>query len=82
MCHLYESSRGGYTCQDDLCCCQLMWLSLDEKQPDVLPTPVQVARQPARMLTPCNHFFHVKCLQRWMDVRMECPICRRLLPPP
>lgn len=44
--------------------------------------PVEVARQPARMLTPCNHFFHVKCLQRWMDVRMECPICRRLLPPP
>ncbi|XP_028775258.1 transmembrane E3 ubiquitin-protein ligase FLY2 [Neltuma alba] len=33
------------------------------------------------MVTPCEHFFHSGCLQRWMDVKMECPTCRRPLPP-
>lgn len=34
----------------------------------------------ARMVTPCNHFFHNECLVRWMDVKMECPTCRGALP--
>nr|VDD55529.1 unnamed protein product [Brassica oleracea] len=33
------------------------------------------------MVTPCEHFFHTGCLQRWMDIKMECPTCRRSLPP-
>ncbi|KAL0911381.1 hypothetical protein M5K25_019517 [Dendrobium thyrsiflorum] len=33
------------------------------------------------MVTPCDHFFHLGCLQRWMDIKMECPTCRRSLPP-
>nr|XP_043625215.1 transmembrane E3 ubiquitin-protein ligase FLY1-like [Erigeron canadensis] len=33
------------------------------------------------MVTPCEHFFHSGCLQRWMDIKMECPTCRRSLPP-
>ncbi|CAK9257138.1 unnamed protein product [Sphagnum jensenii] len=33
------------------------------------------------MVTPCDHFFHAGCLQRWMDIKMECPTCRRQLPP-
>ncbi|XP_057954431.1 transmembrane E3 ubiquitin-protein ligase FLY1 isoform X2 [Malania oleifera] len=33
------------------------------------------------MVTPCDHFFHSGCLQRWMDIKMECPTCRRQLPP-
>ncbi|KAI3891771.1 hypothetical protein MKX03_020909 [Papaver bracteatum] len=32
------------------------------------------------MATPCGHFFHSSCLQRWMNVKMECPTCRRPLP--
>jgi len=35
-----------------------------------------------RMAAPCNHLFHEDCLQQWMDVKMECPTCRRDLPPP
>ncbi|CAJ1336250.1 unnamed protein product [Effrenium voratum] len=31
--------------------------------------------------TPCEHRFHEACLERWMDVKMECPTCRRPLPP-
>lgn len=36
----------------------------------------------ARMVTPCHHVFHTGCLTRWMDVKQECPTCRRPLPPP
>jgi len=32
------------------------------------------------MLAPCDHIFHRDCLVQWMDVKMECPICRTELP--
>ncbi len=32
------------------------------------------------MVTPCDHFFHDSCLERWMDVKQECPVCRTVLP--
>lgn len=31
--------------------------------------------------TPCDHTFHRECLQRWLEVKMECPTCRAPLPP-
>ena len=34
------------------------------------------------MVTPCSHLFHEACLRQWMDVKMECPTCRALLPSP
>ena len=34
------------------------------------------------MVTPCCHVFHEQCLRQWMDVKMECPTCRALLPSP
>lgn len=33
------------------------------------------------MKTPCNHYFHRDCLLSWTDVKLECPTCRRELPP-
>jgi len=35
-----------------------------------------------RMVTPCDHFFHSQCLLEWMEVKMECPTCRRVIPAP
>ena len=32
------------------------------------------------MLAPCGHIFHRTCLEQWMEVKMECPICRMELP--
>jgi hypothetical protein len=32
------------------------------------------------MIAPCNHIFHKDCLIQWMEVKMECPICRHNLP--
>lgn len=34
-----------------------------------------------RVVTPCSHSFHQACLEQWMDVKMECPTCRAVLPP-
>ena len=32
------------------------------------------------MLSPCDHAFHPECLFKWMEIRMECPCCRKVLP--
>ncbi|GMY10143.1 transmembrane E3 ubiquitin-protein ligase FLY2 [Fagus crenata] len=44
-------------------------------------TAIDTHRSNDCMVTPCDHFFHSGCLQRWMDIKMECPTCRRPLPP-
>ena len=33
------------------------------------------------VITPCGHLFHQQCLGEWMNLRHECPLCRRELPP-
>lgn len=33
------------------------------------------------MVTPCRHIFHSTCLEGWMRLRLQCPICREPLPP-
>ena len=33
------------------------------------------------MVTPCMHVFHTKCLETWMRVKFQCPVCRNTLPP-
>ena len=42
---------------------------------------VKIRSSSERMVTPCNHFFHPECLTRWIDIKQECPTCRRALPP-
>lgn len=37
--------------------------------------------QPHLMKTPCNHKYHDKCLKEWMNIKKECPQCRKALPP-
>jgi hypothetical protein len=32
------------------------------------------------MVTPCSHAFHRTCLERWMEERLDCPLCRAPLP--
>ena len=32
-------------------------------------------------VTPCMHVFHASCLEQWLEIKMECPTCRRALPP-
>jgi len=44
---------------------------------DITPNEIRSKRY---MLAPCNHVFHKSCLSSWMDVKMECPVCRTELP--
>ena len=32
------------------------------------------------MRTPCNHYYHVKCLISVMHYKMKCAVCRATLP--
>jgi len=41
---------------------------------------IDIRKRHDYMLAPCNHLFHRECLVQWMDVKMECPICRTELP--
>jgi len=33
------------------------------------------------MLSPCGHYFHESCLTRWVEIKYDCPMCRKALPP-
>ncbi len=37
-------------------------------------------RKDCLMYTPCGHAFHPGCLMKWMEIKMECPYCRAILP--
>ena len=41
---------------------------------------IDIRNRQGYMLAPCDHLFHRQCLVQWMDVKMECPICRSDLP--
>ena len=41
---------------------------------------IDIRDRQAYMLAPCDHLFHRSCLVQWMEVKMECPICRSELP--
>ncbi len=30
--------------------------------------------------TPCDHKFHEKCLNQWLERKVECPYCRKPIP--
>ncbi|KAJ3104446.1 hypothetical protein HDU97_009231 [Phlyctochytrium planicorne] len=50
--------------------------------PDGFPATPTPAIRLSYMFTPCRHIFHSTCLEKWMEVKFECPICRFELPPP
>ena len=33
------------------------------------------------MVTPCEHLFHTECLKQWLEIKLECPVCRHALEP-
>lgn len=33
------------------------------------------------MVPPCHHIGHTECLERWLEARAQCPVCRARMPP-
>lgn len=62
----------------------------DLKQGILTPLPTEFNKecpiclcQHSDCQTPCNHYFHMHCLDRWLqsdcDLRYHCPLCRHWL---
>jgi hypothetical protein len=43
--------------------------------------PTSLLSRRGYMVTPCQHIFHSMCLETWMRLRLQCPICREPIPP-
>ncbi|KAJ2867535.1 hypothetical protein GGI22_001034 [Coemansia erecta] len=56
--------------------CAICMVSVDSAVP-----PANQHDRTVYMVTPCHHIYHTECLSRWMDIKLECPICRASLPP-
>ncbi|CAE8654854.1 unnamed protein product [Polarella glacialis] len=54
------------SCSDDKGCCWCCCICCGE----------EYLSGALMMKTPCGHYFHKDCLQRWLCVRRTCPICR------
>lgn len=48
---------------------------------DVLGAARRGASRMSYMVPPCHHLAHTTCLESWAAIKMECPLCRRPLPP-
>jgi len=70
--HSLQKEDACSICMDNLghdsSCLKTPMLKIDEN------SVIQV------MKTPCKHIFHEKCLKDWMDIKLECPYCRTMLP--
>jgi len=56
-------------------------ISDDQRNCVICMCDVERGRPRDHMITPCDHVFHQSCLTRWMEMKMECPTCRRTIPP-
>ncbi|OZJ06988.1 hypothetical protein BZG36_00195 [Bifiguratus adelaidae] len=71
-----ESADG--TVNRDCAICMLP-IEIDHQRSSA-PAGLAVLQRTGYMVTPCCHIFHTECLERWMRVKLECPICRAFLP--
>ncbi|ORX62922.1 hypothetical protein DM01DRAFT_1297822 [Hesseltinella vesiculosa] len=58
--------------------CAICMLPVDTS--GAVPTGLHVLGRIQYMMTPCHHLFHTECLEKWMKIKLECPVCRSYLP--
>ncbi|KAJ1777598.1 hypothetical protein GGH19_002353 [Coemansia sp. RSA 1807] len=47
----------------------------------LMPVDATSSSESAHAVTPCHHVYHEACLANWMEIKLECPVCRAALPP-
>ncbi|KAJ5072323.1 dsc e3 ubiquitin ligase complex subunit 1 [Anaeramoeba ignava] len=57
-------------------------INLERLKEDVCVICLDEIKENDYMITPCNHIFHRSCLEKWMEIKIECPTCRATIPPP
>ncbi|KAJ1729609.1 hypothetical protein LPJ61_003435 [Coemansia biformis] len=70
-----SSSRHCHTCA--ICLVSVA----SPAAPEAPTAPAATPPAPAHAVTPCRHVYHRDCLVRWMEIKLECPVCRAPLPP-
>ncbi|KAG4304853.1 hypothetical protein PORY_001906 [Pneumocystis oryctolagi] len=73
----YFDSNGHTVCS---ICIQNISLPRISKKSTARSASIVLGRR-TYMVTPCKHLFHTSCLEKWMRIRLICPVCRHSLPP-
>eukprot|EP00347_Sterkiella_histriomuscorum_P000980 403373792 len=63
-----------------ICMNPLMYEVSQDRNQSMIGNQSQQKLSKVFMRTPCNHKYHVQCLTKWMDIRLECPSCRQQIP--
>lgn len=77
---------GQEDLEEDTCAICMNMLSADTDipfDPAIVDKPYikrLASKQGEVMRAPCKHTFHISCLVNWMQVKLECPSCRKELP--
>jgi len=83
----YDYHRTFQIDPDDYETCAICMIEIVSSTPDFTVDKEEVIKGNFEdfamnvLTTPCNHRFCQECLVRWMETKMNCPTCRRALPP-
>ncbi|CAK62998.1 unnamed protein product (macronuclear) [Paramecium tetraurelia] len=64
-----------------ICISQLTEMPTESQLDNKFIAKIISQNQNKLMETPCGHHFHSICLTKWMNVKLNCPTCRSVLPP-
>ncbi|TQS36562.1 hypothetical protein Golomagni_02982 [Golovinomyces magnicellulatus] len=77
-----EKISNSFRSVDCAICMQVLEVPIIDTDGDTIASAVaEILESRFYMVTPCRHIFHSKCLEGWMQFRLQCPICRDKLPP-
>lgn len=81
-----ENQAAGEDGEEETCAICMNALSMETDipfEPAIVDKPYirrLASKKGEIMKAPCKHMFHISCLVNWMQVKLECPSCRKELP--
>ena len=68
-------------CMQDIEVPVLVFPNNGRRRPNLKEGTTNLLSRRTYMVTPCHHIFHGACLETWLHLRLQCPICREAIPP-